>query len=406
MAFYLRKGFNFGPIRINLSKSGLGVSAGVKGARLGVNSRGQSYVHGGRHGLYYRKNLGTINPQNKNSNPTNNKASLTEDEEIFTDTGLTYLPRSIEKPIVTIPPLFVKVGNTKLVLGIVLILIALFISDISIKIGLGLLGASLVFWNQQAKNKSKKFHQTAALLVKLEPEQQNSQNWQAHAHSLTTAEQERLAIHCASAWLEKQIQEGSILEIDHIKSFLPVASTLLDKMIISLYKDAVETVLADHQLTEEEEALISEMEKKWKIAPPIVQEEKKLIEKFRQIRNIQFTPLLSIGQNDSGDQIYFESEGRLLHLRVLDSWQQNRVRYKNMGYKLDMEGKLSISDKAFGITEGRNTRFYPNSQIEDIFLSAEYGVVEIFLKNRKSPVIISSPTLFEFSGVLNKVIES
>lgn len=56
MGLYLRKAFRAGPIRLNLSKSGLGLSGGVKGARVGVGTRG-TYVHAGRHGLYYRKNL-------------------------------------------------------------------------------------------------------------------------------------------------------------------------------------------------------------------------------------------------------------------------------------------------------------------------------------------------------------
>ena len=54
MPFYLRKGFNFGPLRLNLSKSGVGASVGVKGFRVGLSPRG-SYVHAGRGGLYYRK---------------------------------------------------------------------------------------------------------------------------------------------------------------------------------------------------------------------------------------------------------------------------------------------------------------------------------------------------------------
>lgn len=53
MGLYLRKSFKLGPVRLNLSKSGLGTSFGVKGARLGVSPRGV-YVHGGRKGLYYR----------------------------------------------------------------------------------------------------------------------------------------------------------------------------------------------------------------------------------------------------------------------------------------------------------------------------------------------------------------
>ena len=57
MGMYIRKSFRMGPLRFNLSKGGVGLSAGVKGARMGVNSKGRRYVHGGRHGLYYRKSL-------------------------------------------------------------------------------------------------------------------------------------------------------------------------------------------------------------------------------------------------------------------------------------------------------------------------------------------------------------
>jgi len=57
VGFYMRKGFNFGPIRLNLSRSGFGASVGVKGARLGITPRGETYVHLGRSGLYYRQTL-------------------------------------------------------------------------------------------------------------------------------------------------------------------------------------------------------------------------------------------------------------------------------------------------------------------------------------------------------------
>ncbi len=56
MGFYLRKSISVGPLRFNLSKSGIGVSTGVKGLRFGVGPRG-NYVHMGRGGLYYRATL-------------------------------------------------------------------------------------------------------------------------------------------------------------------------------------------------------------------------------------------------------------------------------------------------------------------------------------------------------------
>lgn len=56
MGWYLRKSVKFGPLRMNLSKSGIGYSFGVKGARIGTGPRGP-YIAGGRYGLYYRQSL-------------------------------------------------------------------------------------------------------------------------------------------------------------------------------------------------------------------------------------------------------------------------------------------------------------------------------------------------------------
>lgn len=56
MGFYIRKSIKAGPFRFNLSKSGLGVSAGVPGFRVGTGPRG-NYVHMGRNGIYYRASL-------------------------------------------------------------------------------------------------------------------------------------------------------------------------------------------------------------------------------------------------------------------------------------------------------------------------------------------------------------
>ncbi len=57
MGLYIKKSFNFGPFRINISKSGIGISIGVTGFRIGMKPNGKTYVHSGRKGLYYRKNI-------------------------------------------------------------------------------------------------------------------------------------------------------------------------------------------------------------------------------------------------------------------------------------------------------------------------------------------------------------
>jgi len=60
MGFYYRKSVKFGPFRLNFSKSGIGVSAGIKGARISTGSRG-TYVHAGTNGFYYKQKIGGQN---------------------------------------------------------------------------------------------------------------------------------------------------------------------------------------------------------------------------------------------------------------------------------------------------------------------------------------------------------
>ena len=63
MGWFLRKSVRIGPVRFNLSKSGIGTSVGVKGFRIGVRPNGKSYIHAGRQGLYYRQELGESTPK-------------------------------------------------------------------------------------------------------------------------------------------------------------------------------------------------------------------------------------------------------------------------------------------------------------------------------------------------------
>lgn len=56
MSFYVRKSVKAGPFRFNLSKSGVGVSVGVPGFRVGSGPRG-NYVRVGGGGVQYRSTL-------------------------------------------------------------------------------------------------------------------------------------------------------------------------------------------------------------------------------------------------------------------------------------------------------------------------------------------------------------
>lgn len=58
MGFYLQKSIAVGPFRFNLSGSGVGMSVGVRGLRVGTGPHG-NYVRIGRGGVYYRQTFHT-----------------------------------------------------------------------------------------------------------------------------------------------------------------------------------------------------------------------------------------------------------------------------------------------------------------------------------------------------------
>jgi hypothetical protein len=68
MGFYFRKRIGLGPFALNFSKSGIGISAGVRGLRAGVSSHRRVYTSAGLPGTglrfvkYYRHNHATEPP--------------------------------------------------------------------------------------------------------------------------------------------------------------------------------------------------------------------------------------------------------------------------------------------------------------------------------------------------------
>ena len=56
MGFYIRKSVQAGPFRFNLSKGGIGVSAGVRGLRVGTGPKGH-YIRAGLGGIRYQQSV-------------------------------------------------------------------------------------------------------------------------------------------------------------------------------------------------------------------------------------------------------------------------------------------------------------------------------------------------------------
>lgn len=100
MSFYIRKSVKFGPIRFNFSKSGIGASTGVKGARISTGLRG-TYIHLGRNGIYYRQKIDGSVIDTQPSTPKDSSTSYDGDFDSVKTTSIDNLIESTNKDTLT-----------------------------------------------------------------------------------------------------------------------------------------------------------------------------------------------------------------------------------------------------------------------------------------------------------------
>ncbi|MBD5533764.1 MAG: DUF4236 domain-containing protein [Lachnospiraceae bacterium] len=87
MGLNFRKSSSVGPFRLNFSKSGIGVSTGVKGARVSMGPRG-TYISIGRNGVYYRKKIGSSSSK-KSGSSRNNRTVAPQSTYTYQITDIT-----------------------------------------------------------------------------------------------------------------------------------------------------------------------------------------------------------------------------------------------------------------------------------------------------------------------------
>lgn len=404
MAFYLRRGVNFGPIRVNFSKSGVGFSAGVTGARVGINSRGQTYVHGGRHGMYYRKNIGS------RSHSSNGAGAFDRNfGDIFVDTGLTHRVEKIEPPRIDIPRLDDRLPKWSLVLGIVLIVGGIISGDALAAVLLCIIGAGGIYWYVRARNKVLRRKNALDALIQVRPSEDHHAAWKKLTSNLDDSDRKALAEPTLFLWIEQLSDAETRVSLESLTSFLPVGQARAKSLALFWYRFLLTEMLADHMLSEEEEESLKELEEAWQIDPAMVGSEHNLIQRFRNLRSVMNEPLSEVSisrelkRNEAG---YFEGSGKLLRQVVLHRFQREGMQYRELGYREELSGTLRITSSGFEVDpDGRSPRSYPISGVLDICLNPEEGVVEVSIQNRQSPVVVTAPDVMVFATTLEKVVE-
>ncbi|MCC5919873.1 MAG: DUF4236 domain-containing protein [Cyclobacteriaceae bacterium] len=412
MPFYIRKSFGKGPLRINLSKSGLGFSLGVKGLRYGVNSKVSSYVHAGRGGLYYRKSIKNgASPSSLSSRAS--VRSQVVDKEIFIDTGLTYpshQPLYKHEEDLHLPT--IRLNNVKSSLYLILAIVSIF----SVAMGVPFfpaLGVSIVFFlmivfeNQKQKKQLDHLDHFLQTLENYPEQEQDVTLLRRSVPSfLKGTDLKAFYYRLVYQWF------GGVarLVFPLNKTYeLAIQLGLSEDELIEIktywYREILEHLSSDHQLTQEEVQHLDLLAQKWNIPNEVIQAERHYIRFMTELRE-QIDE--KIDDNILQDKSYFYSgEGRVLQAVIQNSYQRDNLRYKEIGYKLDIEGALEINQRFIRlIQQNGDERKYTLNHLIDAELSIEDGTVRLFFKNRVSPLVLSMPDQLKFFTILQKVLES
>ena len=416
MSFYLRKHFKVGPVRLNLSKGGLGVSGGVTGARIGLSPRG-AYVHGGRHGLYYRK-YAKQGRGGRGAFVGGGVGGASEgvpggEVRYFVDTGLTYRPpeAQAERSEVSSPALPRKAGSAGMLtgFGIVLMLLGLIVPQYLLLAlgGLMLAGAFVINGKHAAQRK-----RVEGMLRQAE-------------QSLSEREVvmqlfERVSFEGISSgyrkWLEFRLLEllqdtfyedpDYILpgEMEAFEERLSLSSSLIHDVKAEAFAAFLDELTEDHVVSHDEEAQLAALQKALRIPDEAIAAERHMISQLCIFRDALEAPLQPIEVSirlKRNEECFYRCRGRLLKEKIQRQYQRQNVRYKEVAYDIDMEGDIYLCTNRILIVD-RGSRSYSLNRLLDVTLSVEDHTVQLTLDDRKSPLIFTMEDVASFAGLLQR----
>lgn len=381
MGTYLRKSVKVGGLKFNLSSSGVGVSTGVKGLRVGVSGNGKTYVSGGSNGIYFRETIGNANSVSSETNSTRTDNS----GKIFWTIDLICFILSII--------LFVSAEKESSLSSFSVFL--LFFSIIAAIVHPFIWFYKISSYNTKVSN----------YITEIENYLHNS-DYTNIIKSIDKMKKEKLTYesialvlngcgvyekYIKSALKDKAIsnEENDIIKM--LSEYLPedMFTYINDHAIDFVISD----ILSDNVITDEERKQLDSLMKELKISDNKKIEIKKILEEYKKIEEIRKDDLKIIETDANGNNCFYIGE------ISLNSRRKNKYGYY---YYSVSEGKLKLYDDYIEIISNGDKKFKIND-ILDTFI--DDGVINIIINNRKTPIYISSEEPTYILAIISKLIK-
>lgn len=421
MGFYLRKSFRMGPVRLNLSKSGLGASIGVKGARVGITSRGRAYVHAGRGGLYVREYLGGSAAR---SLPVGARA---EPVTLYEDTGVTYAPTAIasdrtalsrldlETPTHAVwPYLLLPLG------GLLLLMLSLGDGGVAHPVGFGLgLTMALVWpipmWRALRRNRARLVPGRVLAPAIAEGRPLSDDELEAVRAALRdphlTAAARRTVLERGYLDAARKIVDDGAVTPDEIRLLEQLEAELGDdtgfcrRARADAFRGLYLRAVADHDLSEEEERELEHVREALRVPEADVAAELETLRRLGEIRRIRDGQLPVVDPSKplrASEVCHFEAPGRLLKEKNLRTFQRDGVKYRVRGLTIDKEGTLFITNKRVLLVHA-GTSSVRMDRILDVEVDVDRNLIRITKDGTKSPTLVTTPDAVRAGAIIAAV---
>lgn len=412
MSFYIRKSFRMGPVRLNVSKGGLGVSAGVRGARLGVNSRGRAYVHAGRHGAYYRKEFGS-GSSTRPSSALRSRAGRSEPVVLFHRTDAAYTPEWAgpqQQPLSApgSPRIDPKYGWGGIAAGA---LLALFGSNLGLLLGslLAIGGTGYLVW---AYGRNRARNMLRGRLAALAADRNaDEQRWLEVQSSLSSGQfsADLAGAEVRRAYLDacRRIVEDGVVEESELKTLFRLENLLEDVAFahaakVDAFRGLWFAAVADHDLDEQEEKTLDHVRQYLAVSAEDVREELDFLDRLRELRAVRSGELQEVDPPvpiQKSEKCYFAAQGRFLKEKQLRAFQEDGQKYKVRGLVEDKEGTLLITNKRVLLVH-TGTSTVRHDKILDIELDMDENTVRLTKDGAKTPTILSTPDAVRAAAII------
>jgi hypothetical protein len=373
MGFYIRKSFRAGPIRLNLSKSGIGTSVGVKGLRIGTSAKGRSYVHAGRGGLYYRKNL-------------TSKSNISSSGQKSSSSGL-----------------FALIGIL-LLIGVVIKIFEWIIQNPEVPIFIGIIALISVFIFYYSKSKKEKLYlkykslldQGFVIANKTPDEKDIIQIKKIRSdisiipellNKIKNIEKEVYAALLDKILDDKEITLDEKNTIETFESIVELDQSFKQQSKKELFSLYYYDAIADHKITKEELSKITNIINGLELDKSAIDEEMKIIQEILRAQNLvpPLNPIDSVPIKIQKSEIpYYSGTGKILSRKKIKNGSDDKYEYT-----IRREGNYVITDKRILIVnDGSST--VNLKEVLDVDVDLDKQMIIISKSNSSTPVFIQT----------------